>query len=90
MIEGEAFMPDPVPVGAVYVDYATKMWKKPVLDQFNHKRLLKLMDKCVATSWPEGKKYWEDKRTENLQKGLKHMADIAFLNSSKHAQESKP
>ena len=84
------FTPEAVTVGAVYVDYATKMWKKPVLDQFNHKRLLKLKDKCVATSWPEGKKYWEDKRTENLQKALKHMADIAFLIFSKHALESKP
>ena len=48
------------------------------------------MDKCAASSWPEGKKYWKDRRTENLQRALKQIADIAFLIFNKHALESRP
>ena len=73
------FLPEAIDVGALYLDYATNTWKKPVLNKLNNKRLLKLMDKSVAASWPEGNKFWKDKRLENLQRALKHMVDVAFI-----------
>ena len=77
-----------IDLGALYLDDKTGKWMKPVLSLDTSKRLWKLMQGCVAASWPAATKDWRPKRLDNVRRALKHMVDVAFMAFGMHVLDS--